>query len=1107
MRHFNKHQTQLTEDLLNKIPREERQDLLEYIDSIQFIQNLASPDRKYAKDFKRWDNPFAPLTSEDPDVVTRKEDPNGRIAIDLSNPHILEDMDYFRPAALHFEKHGVYTKLYPNKNPNSDYYKFWKEEARRCRQGYVRPYDGEWIPGNYYFQLNYAPLLRTEIIEGTKRADRVEAFPYIYDADYWFFHYIEICRAAGMHGANLKRRGCGYSVKASNMLAKNFILGDTEKARKKVKSFAIANEKEYLTKDGILNKFVSVIDFCATHTAFPRVRSIKDSLNDMHWRMGRKDLRTGTEVGTLNEVMGVTLKNDAQKARGKRGALVLWEECFGINTEILMHDGSFKKIQDINVGDLTMGIDSKPRKVELKHNGTSKLYKVSMKNGEDYIVNGKHKLDIVINGTEAYKDITEISVEDYIKSSNTFKKYCYKRKSEAIEYPHKDTKIDPYLLGLWLGDGDSKRVSICCHRDDFETIEYLKLRKGIDHIYHKDNCLLLSKSNKSRLFKDFKDENLIDNKHIPLDYKINSIEVRLQLIAGLIDSDGSLCYKKTNKSRYFEFSQKRENIFNDFVDICRSLGLRVNIIKNKVINKQSYFRCNISGNINIIPTKLSRKKANTSTRNNHLLSSFSITPIDEGEYFGITLSGKDNRLILGDYTIDKNCGKFDNFLTAWGIARPSVEESGYAFGFMMAGGTGGVEGAAFEGLEEIFYNSSGHNIYSIPNVFDKNTNGRGRCAFFFGTYLNYKGKFDENGNSDVIGALIEINKERSKVKYGASDPNAIVQKKAEEPITPQEAIMRSEGTAFPISDLRDYLEDIMPRLPEFIGEHWTGTLSYNDNGVLVWNNDTNKDPIRDYPFVVKGGNSDGCIEIFEMPKKDRDGNVFRNRYIAGIDPIDNDYTTGGSLASIFIFDLWTDRIVAEYTARPRLAEEFYEVCLRLLTYYNAQANYENNLKGLFGYFSNKNALYLLADTPEILRDMEMIKSVLHGNRSKGTRTTKEVINLGKTLQRQWMLSQYEKEVLNETTQEVEIVNIPNLRRIRSIGYIKECIAWNPDINTDRVSAMDMVMILREDKKRLIDKNENLENKDDVMSYFHDDPFIDSNLSKIFDNFNNNNNII
>ena len=764
MRNFNFIQTKLTDDLLDNMPRVEKQDLLDSIDSIRFVQNLASPTRKYSKDLDRWENPLLPLTSDDPDINTRTLDPKGLIAVDLTDPHILEDMDYFRPAAIHFETHGTYSKLFPNKNPNSEYYKFWAEEARRCREGFIRVSDGEWIPGNYYYQLNYAPLLRAEVIKGTKQADRLQGFPYVYDADYWFFHYVDQCRALGMHGANLKRRGCGYSVKASNMLAKNFILGDTGKAKRKVKSFAIANEKEYLTKDGILNKFVSVIDWCATHTPWPRTRSLKDSLNDMHWRMGRKDNSRGIEVGVLNEVMGVTLKNDPQKARGKRGALVLWEEA----------------------------------------------------------------------------------------------------------------------------------------------------------------------------------------------------------------------------------------------------------------------------------------------------------------------------------------GKFDDFLTAWKIAQPSVEESGFAFGFMMAGGTGGVEGGAFKGLEEIFYNSSGYNIHSMPNVFDKNTDGKGKCAFFFGTYLNYRGKMDKNGNSDVIGALIEINKKRTKIKLGSSDPNAIVQAKAEEPITPQEAIMRTEGTAFPVADLRDYLEDILPEKQKFIDSHWVGDLTYGEDGFVKWNNKEDVYPIREFPFSVKGSmNAKGAIEIFEMPNKDREGKVFGDRYICGIDPIDNDYTIGGSLASIIVFDLWTDKIVAEYTGRPQLAEEFYETCLRLTLFYNASANYENNLKGLFSYFSNKSALYLLADSPEILRDMEMVKATLFGNRAKGTRTTKEVINLGKTLQRQWMLSPYKEERYDEETGDTTEYTVPNLRRIRSIGYLQECIAWNPDINTDRISAMDMVMILREDRKKFVDKFEE-DRTENVLGYFHDDPFLDDN---------------
>jgi hypothetical protein len=384
-------------------------------------------------------------------------------------------------------------------------------------------------------------------------------------------------------------------------------------------------------------------------------------------------------------------------------------------------------------------------------------------------------------------------------------------------------------------------------------------------------------------------------------------------------------------------------------------------------------------------------------------------------------------------------------------------------------------------------------------VFDKNTGGKGRCSFFFGTYMNFKGKYDDNGNSDVIGALILTVKDRLKTKYGASDPNAIVQKKAENPITPQEAIMRTEGSAFPVGDLRDYLDEIMPQIDRFVDEHWIGNLTYDSKGKVNWSLDNTITPIRDFPYIVKGGKSSGAVEIFDMPQKDRDGKIFSGRYIAGIDPIDNDYTVNGSLASIMVFDMWTDKIVAEYTARPVLAEEFYEICLRLTSFYNAEANYENNLKGLFSYFSNHNSLHLLCDTPEILRDMDIVKTNLYGNRSKGTRTTKEVIKLGKTLQRQWMMSQYEIELYNEDDNETQTTFIQNLRRIRSIGYIKECIAWNPDINADRVSAMDMVMILREDKAKMVDKFE--ERSVANINTATGDEFLDANWAKAIGTMN------
>ena len=168
---FNKYQTKLTEDLLNELPKEVKEQLIELINTVPYIQRLISIDRKRARDLPK--------------------DKEGKIIVDLANPHILEDMDYFRPSALFFKKHGKYTLLKPNGNPNSEYGKWLRTERDRCWKGYVRESDGEWIPGPLYFYINYCPIILSNIIEGTKKAQRVVDFPEIWEGIYLRFHYID----------------------------------------------------------------------------------------------------------------------------------------------------------------------------------------------------------------------------------------------------------------------------------------------------------------------------------------------------------------------------------------------------------------------------------------------------------------------------------------------------------------------------------------------------------------------------------------------------------------------------------------------------------------------------------------------------------------------------------------------------------------------------------------------------------------------------------------------------------------------------------------------------------------------------------------------------
>jgi hypothetical protein len=166
---FNKYQTPLTDELLESLPKEVQDQLIDCLNNIEFIRNLVSPNRGYAKD--------------------RPRDDKGRIIVDLVNPHILEDVDYFRPTAIHFQKYGVFTNLKPNANPNSEFGKWVREERRRCWEDYVRESDGEWITGDYYYFLNYAPMqLVKKKDKNDKKGQRVFDFPSVWEGHYLKFH-------------------------------------------------------------------------------------------------------------------------------------------------------------------------------------------------------------------------------------------------------------------------------------------------------------------------------------------------------------------------------------------------------------------------------------------------------------------------------------------------------------------------------------------------------------------------------------------------------------------------------------------------------------------------------------------------------------------------------------------------------------------------------------------------------------------------------------------------------------------------------------------------------------------------------------------------------
>lgn len=306
----NEFQSKIDEKFLEGMSDTAIEQLYKFIGNVPYIQNLISPNRQRAKD--------------------RPRDDEGRIIVDLSNPHILENMSYFTEAADHFRKHGVYTFLRPNPNPNSPYKKWIDQEIDRCWNGHVRPSDGEWIPGELYFILNYMQIELTEESKSTRAKSKNVAvrrfnFPEIWEGLYLRFHYLDQARNNALHGMELASRTKGKSYSMAGTLGRNFLLGTSEEAYRDITSVILAQQKEFLINDGTLNKFVSVIDFCYEHTQFPRLR-LRSSLDDMTWKLGYTESGNPVEKGLLNTVMGMSSNNDISKIRGKRTVFLGIEE-------------------------------------------------------------------------------------------------------------------------------------------------------------------------------------------------------------------------------------------------------------------------------------------------------------------------------------------------------------------------------------------------------------------------------------------------------------------------------------------------------------------------------------------------------------------------------------------------------------------------------------------------------------------------------------------------------------------------------------------------------------------------------------------------------------
>jgi replicative DNA helicase len=391
-------------------------------------------------------------------------------------------------------------------------------------------------------------------------------------------------------------------------------------------------------------------------------------------------------------------------------------KCFGKGTRILMYSGEVKAVEEIQVGDLLMGDDSTPRRVLSLARGREAMYWVRQNKAIDYRVNEAHILSLKRSRNEGKHkngDVLNIPLTDYLNASTKFRSN-YKGYKVGVDFAEQELPLCPYFLGLWLGDGTSASVDIST--TDVEVIAYLKdyaaqlnlhlTEKLATDKHGNDKCPLYSISSQKRgnhqhnfsLQKVLRALDLLDNKHIPQQFLANSRANRLQLLAGLIDSDGHYA----TKYKMVEITQKNLDLATQIKFLCDSLGFKTSLIaKQATIKTTGYqstvYRVRFSGDVSDIPVKVARKKAAVWTANRTWQQTGIRIEYDQvDDYFGFVCDG--NRLfLLEDMTVVHNTtiamNMAENF--ALNSDKPvlifSMEMPGDALAMRMMSSLGGIE--------------------------------------------------------------------------------------------------------------------------------------------------------------------------------------------------------------------------------------------------------------------------------------------------------------------------------------------------------------------------------------------------------------------------------
>lgn len=1102
---WNEYQTPFEELHLERYPDEVQEQFHDFMATVPYLQWLASADRPRAKDLPR--------------------DDKGRIIVDIAHPHILEDMDYFRPAVLHYQQTGKYCDYTPNANPNSPFMKWFIEETRRCWYGYVRESDGEWIPGDFYFLLNYCPMPVTE--EGTgakkKRAKRVISFPSVWEGHYLRYHYLEQARENAHHAAELASRGKGKSSTGAEMLAKRFILGEDEEVSQRVISYITASEKKYLVANGdqTLDKFEFIINFIAQRTElqWPKQR-ITSTLQNMQWQMGYRDVSSGVKMGTQNSVIGVSSKDDESKLRGSRGVLYIFEEF-----------GSFPRLRELysNVrfsveeGELVYGMlfsygtagDAEsdfqaaqemtynPRGFNLQP--VPNIYDKAGQGRKEFVyffpgyVNraGCYNHDGV---SDVPKALLEILMDRYITRHNSTSLTVITRR--VAEYPVTPQEAmlktaknmfpvselnerlnqllsDPHAMdNTYVGNlslGSNGEVSFIPTSDTPITEFPLQDNKeaGALQIF-----LMPEKNPDGKVFPeryiisaDPADNDEADTLSLysifVLDLWTDQIAAeytgRYPLADDCHEMVRKLCLFYNARALYEAHPYDQKVIMADGTvkkwenvhvgDILLSLnGEPTKVVDIPIDGEDDIYRFTLSDGRTVESSRSHKWKVQTIRREWKELTTEEI--VNEGSH---NKHGQHNFFIPESGGVD--------------FPEKEVPIDPYTLGLLIA------EGAFTKfkknkirnkNRSQVQMSSSKEDMEFYKTVIPYPVKYIGTVGYSWHLYidnidkkLESLGLLHHNSHDKFIPELYLYNsrKVRLELLRGLMDGDGCANKK---------------GASIFITTSRKLAEDIM-LLARSLGFKAFENKGKQPSTMTI-------DNIRVYNTVESFRVSIASEEkIFKLPRKVENQHVYRP------------YVTG-SKASAILYKTAISKI--EYVGKKRCKCVTVDRPDGLYLIGDYIVTHNCNIKGLYAYFKRMNCTHLLADTPEYLKDKDIIKTIGSGNSGKGVMATAAVNNYANSLIRDWLIKPVPI-VEEDENGEVHERSISNLYRLKNIALIRELIAFNPEINVDRVRALGMAMLYREEKMILYGGNPQSAKQEIEADYLGNDPFFTQNYDERF----------